>query len=187
MPKLCEPVVSIQRADVFDPVEGHLAWGVLMDRDLVAVPGPLEWLRDETIPLQVLLASSGGGTPGVVERIRLESARIVGLDTHTEGAVALVRLSQPALHRPVREAFDKRAFEARLAADPDVWTALEETRGVPPGIRELPLDGVLGPVRDWEIELRRALVQDDSRPTPGEIGTLWCSISPWCDCPGPWW
>ncbi|MGI5380438.1 hypothetical protein ACQEV2_40655 [Streptomyces sp. CA-251387] len=187
MTKLCQPVVSIQRADLSDPVSGHLSWGVLIAQNLVAAPGPLEWLYDEKIPLEVLLASARRNSPGFVERIKPEGADVMGLEDHAEGTTAVLRLAQPSAHRSATDEFRKEEFEMLLSASPDMWAALEGAGGVPTGIRELPKEQVLGPVREWEASLRRDLVRDRTRRTVGEVTWVWCPLSPKCGCPGQWW
>jgi len=184
---VCEPVVSVQRTGVSDAVEGHIAWGALMSQDLVAVPGPLDWLRDDSLLFEVLVASARQDEPGFVERIRPEKVTILGVTDRPEAAAAVFRLTHPTRHQPAVKSFHRRDFEAVLASDPDVWTALEAVRAVPAGIQDFPRDQILGPVRDWEAVLRRDLVRDHSRGTVGELGSLWCSFVPWCDCPGRWW
>jgi hypothetical protein len=71
-------VVSIQRSAVANAVEGHLASGVLVDRDRVVVPGPLGWLDDSAVRLEVLLASELRDGTGVVERIGIDQDRRAG-------------------------------------------------------------------------------------------------------------
>ncbi|WP_189864089.1 hypothetical protein [Streptomyces poonensis] len=172
-----------------DAVTGHVAWGVLTERDVVAVPGPLDWLRDEGTRIEVLLASAprNGNEAGFVERIKIADAAVLGLDASPEGAAAFLRLTHDSLHRPVADNFQQRRFEELLAADPDVWRALEGAGAVPPGIRDLPRTRVLGPVRNWELTRRRGFVRDDAGRTVDEVSIRICDWFPTCACLGPWW
>ena len=49
-------VVSVQASSAVDALAGHLAWGALLDRDVVVVPPPLTWL-DGHDRFEVLVAS----------------------------------------------------------------------------------------------------------------------------------
>jgi hypothetical protein len=191
MAEPCEPVVSIQRLTAADTITGHLAWGVLMDSDLVLTPGPLDWLRDPTVQFEVLLASARRNGPGVVERIKAEQAEVFGLQANPDGAVAVLRLAQPSQHKPFRgAAYDAREFGERLAGAPSVWEALETVGDVPGGLLDLPVDRVLGPVNEWELIRRRDLVRINLSPTPDEVGIKWCCIFRRCPCDlcqGRWW
>lgn len=187
MAESCEPVVSIQRATAADPVAGHLAWGALVDRDAVVVPGPLDWLDQADGRLDVLLASAQFKGPGLVERIAPTGIQVLGLDSNPAGAVALVRLMHPSRHRPNQTVVDSGRLTDQIQRTGDVWSALEAEGAVPPGIRDLPVGEVLGPVNDWEVEIRANLVTTTLYRTPGEVSINWCWISPRCHCPPPWW
>ncbi|GAA0463772.1 hypothetical protein [Streptomyces olivaceiscleroticus] len=177
-----EPVVSIQRADTHDAVVGHLAWGVLVGPDLVVVPGPVDWLRDEKMPVEVLLAPkpTTGTAPGFIERIKVESATTLGLSTEPAGAVAFLQLAQESRFRPVGEEYQRQQLLAPLHENPDVWRAFESVGAVPAGVRELPAAELLSPVRDWETDHRRGLVNDESGRTVAEVVARICPISPKC-------
>lgn len=187
MAEWCEPVVSIQRVGAADAVDGHLSWGVLVEPDLVVAPGPLDWVRDDAVSWEVLLASANSGNrPGFVERIRLERVEVLGFDAHPEGAAAALRLTQPSRHRPVGAAFDSEAFRDGLAGSPDVWAALEGCRAVPPGIRDRVPAQILPVVDAWEDTLRRRLVRTRGFQDPGAISVQWCKIFKTCDCSDRW-
>jgi hypothetical protein len=191
MAEPCEPMVSIQRLTAGDLVTGHLAWGVLIDSDLVVVPGPLDWLLDPTVQFDVLLASGRRNGPGVVERLKADQAEVVGLQANPDGAAAVLRLASPSIHKPSRGgAFDAQELGARLAAASSVWEALESVGEVPTGLLDLPVDRVLGPVNEWELIRRRDLVGINLSPTFDEAGIKWCCIFRRCPCDlcaGPWW
>lgn len=182
----CPAVVSIQLATARDALDGHLAWGELIGPDLVVVPAPLDWL-DAGAPLEVLLVSAAVRGPGLVERIKPAEITTFGLEANPAVATAAVRLAHPSRHMPAGGTVDTAALEARLATDPDLWTALESLGGVRRGIRDLPKVEVLGPVVQWETEIRRGLVKTTVYRLPHEIIINWCLFSPRCGCTGPWW
>ncbi|MDQ3276335.1 MAG: hypothetical protein M3Q39_15250 [Actinomycetota bacterium] len=161
-----------------------------MDNDAVAVPGPLDWLRDPDVTFEVLIASKRNQGPGVVERIRVRAAEVFGLESNPDGSVALLRLERPSEHRPNAEILDTDKAEAALAANPDLWMVLEETGGLPAGIRELPVDAVLGPIVEWERERRAKLVRV-RLGNPSDTVALRCCFWSGCQrcrkCPGNWW
>src|SRR5947209_2174956 len=126
-PISCDPVVSIQRSDAPDAVAGHLAWGRLMNRRLVACPGPLDVLSAASVPLVVLLASADLSGPGTVERIAIERADVLGLQEAPAGSVALLRLAYASRHKPQPRRVDQINLERKISSSPDIWTALEET------------------------------------------------------------
>jgi hypothetical protein len=190
MPDSCEAVVSIQLATAPDAVSGFLGWGALIDQNRVITSGPLDWLRDPTVRFNVLLASARRGGPGVVERLEVEHAEIVGLSTNPDGAAAVLHLAQPSAHKHiVSAAISADDIATALRTEPDVWTALEAVGAVPAGLLQLPVDRVLGPVEEWERIKRENLVTSNLSPTPGDAGFHVCCMffaCP-CDCPGPWW
>jgi hypothetical protein len=191
MPVPCEAVVSIQLATAPDALTGFLAWGALIDRDRVATPGPLDWLRDPTVRFHVLLASARRDGAGVVERLEVERAEILGLAGNPDGAAAVLHLAQPSRqHKPdVGAGISAADIATAIGGQPDVWTALEAVGGVPRGLRDLPVDRVLGPVVEWERITREGLVTTDLSATPDDAGIRWCCLfyrCP-CDCPGQWW
>lgn len=182
----CEPIVSIQLANISDPVDGHRSFGVLMAPDTVVVPGPTDWL-DDTTSFEALLATAERDGPGTVERIKVGSATVLGLDTAPGGGVGIMTLTHPAQHEPTVRITDTQAFETALGADPDLWTALETAGAIPPGIRGLPANAVLGPVRDWEQAHRATWPIRNFPHDPGTISVRWCKIIRTCDCAGRWW
>ncbi|TQS41978.1 hypothetical protein [Cryptosporangium phraense] len=182
----CEPVVSIQRAHVADPIDGHVTFGVLLSPDTVAVPGPTGWLDDST-PFEVLLAAAGSSGPGTVERLRIRTAVVIGLDNAPGTEVAVLTLTHPSLLTPSDRWTDLTRIETALGVDPDLWTALEAADAVPEGVRTLPVAGVLGPVRDREIDTRATWPVFELRDTAAGVGGIWCRISPKCECRGLWW
>lgn len=188
----CQPVVSIQQDVEGDAVARHLCWGVLVDDDVVVVPGPLGWLRDTSVVLEVLLASARRSGPGVVERIRLRHAEISGLRSVADDAAAILRLASPSRHRPFPSRCDRDELAARLTENPNVWTALEDVGAVPKGVPDLPVSAVLGPVARWERQRREQLVRDGLVAKPVDVASSWCCAAfPICcrhiQCVGPWW
>ena len=166
-------VVSVQDATAPDAVTGHLAWGVLIDAALVAVPGPLDWLLDGAAPrLEVLIADVAPGRPGLVERIRPERIDLWGLAGHATEAVALVRLGRPWPEQPEVGTVDPDLFHGNLdPSQPDVWTALEIAGAVPLGIREWSPREVLGLVMEWERWEREHLIRDTLVEPHGPVST----------------
>lgn len=190
----CEStVVSVQRVTAVNAVEGHLAWGVLFDRDRVAVPGPLAWLHDVTVRFEVLLASARRDGRGAVERIAVDRAEVFGLRDYVEGAVAVLQLTRPAQHGDSRiGVVEEEAFAARVAEHHDIWRALEESGAVSPELRERRRQ-VLEQVVSWEEIARRDLVRDRLSTSPGDVSVsgFCCLIRacppPCAGCGDPWW
>jgi hypothetical protein len=188
----CEPVVTIQRRSAADLIEGHLSWGVLIDRDRVLVPAPLDWLQDPDIDFEVLLASARQGGRGLVERIAVTRADVRGVKDGEEQAFAILTLAYESRHTAVRgTAYDPETLTSRLADSPDVWTALEEVGEVPPGVRDYPVAQVLEPVMRWEAIKRREIVRYRLEPSPDDASLNWCCLFHICtrchECPGHWW
>ncbi|MER6694914.1 hypothetical protein [Streptomyces minutiscleroticus] len=170
-----EPVVSIQQAYVSDVAEGHLAFAALVAHDCVAVPGPLDWLRDEKIPLEVLLIPVGGEEPGVVERIRPARAEIIGFASHPEGAVAFLYLAQPSRYCPTAGVLRAEDFEKSLSAgEKDMWKALEAAGGVPTRAQAPSWDAALRTVSGIEEAQRRELVRTELFQTAAEVAVKVC-------------
>jgi len=186
------PVVSVQRVAAGDAVARHLAWGALVDADVVVAPTPAAWLLDPEVTFEVLLASSRRTGPGVTERLPVRQAALAGLQGSPDGAIAVLRLAHPSAHRPFTGAGDVDDLARRLAEAEDVWAALEEAGAVPRGVRNLPVEAVLGPVAAWEREHRARLVRNALVETPGQLAySLCCWLLPVCcrglESPGPWW
>jgi hypothetical protein len=183
-------VVSIQRSAVANAVEGHLASGVLVDRDRVVVPGPLGWLDDSAVRLEVLLASELRDGTGVVERIGIDQVDVIGVQDRPDEAIAVLDLLHPAQHRPAHSA----AFEAQVLTDlvaggSAVWPALRELHIVPDVLQDRPLHEALEAVVAWEGTLRLNLVRSREFVTPDMIGINICCLWACQDCHpgGPWW
>lgn len=150
------PLVSIQRVDLHDHVERHLAWGVLISSDVVMVD-LADWPADGR--LEVLLASEGPDGRHV-ERIGISRVEIVAVEDSPEGAVAAVKLAHESRQQPFAREFDLRALQRELRGDPDIRNALERLGYVPPWGRDIDTASVLGRVAEWEEQLRNDLVRD---------------------------
>lgn len=164
------PFVSIQRVDIAGQVERHLAWGVLINTDVVVVD-LAEWPAEGR--LEVLIASHPETGP-VVERIGMAKVEIVGVEGHPEAAVAAVKLAHASLQLPMSVDFDLRVVRRELAQDDDLWGALERIGYVPEGIRDTDTVSVLGLVAKWEDILRNELIRDRSSQNGDEVALRMC-------------
>jgi hypothetical protein len=184
-------VVSIQRSAVANAVEGHLASGVLIDRDRVVVPGPLGWLDDPALPIEVLVASALQDDTGVVERIGIDQVDVIGVQDRPDDAIAVLDLLHSAQHRPAYSAaFEAQPLTNLVAGGRAMWPALRELRIVPDVLEDRPLWEVLQAVMVWERTLRLDLVRSREFVTPDMIGARLCCFLGGCeDCDpdGPWW
>jgi len=188
----CEPLlVSIQRVAAADAVDGHLSWAVLLDRDRVAVPGPLHWLHDPAQRFEALLVSRRVSGRGVIERVAVQRADLIGVREHPGSAMAVLQLARAADHRSrYAGRFDPEVMHARLAEGADAWTVLEELGAVPSDVRTRPVAAALGPVVTWEQALRRELVRDRMWAIGDPHSNLccWLGCGPCDPCPpDPWW
>jgi hypothetical protein len=183
-------VVSIQRSTTADAVAGHLASGLLIDRDRVVVPGPLDWLEDLAAPFLVLLASKLRDGSGVVERIGVDQASVIGLRDRPDDVVAFLELLHPAQHRPTYTGeFAPEAVTDLVVAGSAIWPALRDVGAVREPVWDRPLTEMLETVVEWERQLRRTLVLDRKFVTRETIGIDICC---WfgcktCDPDSPWW
>jgi hypothetical protein len=183
-----EPVVSIQRAAAPNALEGHLGWGVLVDPEVVLVPGPLPWLEDTTIRLEVLLASAQWDGLGFVERIGPRSVEVAAINGSPEGAVGLIELAHRSHHKHFESTVRVERLFEQFAVQTDVWTALETIDAVPRGIRERPVTAVLGVVVEWETTRRERLVTARHWIDPGAPRWPFCpKWIPGCMPGGPQW
>jgi hypothetical protein len=183
----CPGVVSIQRIAAGDAVDRHLSWALLVTNDLVVAPAPLDWLRDPKVDFEVLVASARHKGPGVVERIRVRRADIVGLDGAPSGAAAILQLEHRSRHRPHTAEFVRDEFEAVLAEEADVWQALATVGAVPRDLLDQEVLPVLGPVASWE-RARRANSVHERLSSPPELAATWCCLDKCCAaCVGRWW
>jgi hypothetical protein len=161
-----------------------------VDDDAVIVPGPLDWLRNPDVTFEVLIASARNGGPGLIERIRVRAAEIIGLAAHPDGSIGMLRLERPSKHRPYAETFDMDALEQELGAQPDIWAALQVTGNVPPGIQGRDVSAVLGPLVNWERQEREELVNERLGDPQGSVRVICCvfvSCSRCFICSGEWW
>lgn len=185
----CPGVVSIQRIAAGDAVDRHLSWAVLVTNDLVVAPAPLDWLRDPEVDFEVLVASARRAGPGVVERIRVRRADVVGLDGAPGGAAAILRLEHRSRHRPHAGEFERDEFEAVLAGETgevDIWRALVAVGAVPGDLLDREVLPVLGAVASWE-RARRAGSVHERLSSPRELTGSWCCVFKCCDdCVGSW-
>lgn len=168
------PAVSIQSATAPDAVTGHLAWGVLIQPALVAVPGPLDWLLADSRPvLEVLLAEVGPGQRGIIERTRPSRVDVWALEGFPEQGVGLFRLPRPSTLAPTtRTPSAQAARQQTLTPDrPDAWTTLEAAGMVPPGFRDRSGDAMLRLIADWERSQQESLVRLVLSP-----------VNTWCIC-----
>lgn len=183
----CPGVVSIQRIAAGDAVDRHLSWAVLVTNDLVVAPAPLDWLRDPEVDFEVLVASARHEGAGVVERIRVRRADIVGLDKAPSGAAAILQLEHRSRHRPDVGGFERDEFKAVLAEEVDIWQALATVGAVPRDLLDQEVRPVLGPVASWE-RARRANSVHERLYSRSELVGRWCCPFKCCaDCVGRWW
>jgi hypothetical protein len=162
------PFVSIQCVDIADQVEGHLAWGALINSDVVMVDFAAFPLEGR---LEVLIASEGSAGSPLVERIELAKVEIVGVEGWPRSSVAAVKLAHSSLQTPTSADFDLKAVRREIAEDHDLWRGLERLGYVPEGIRDIDTATVLAQVTKWEDELRSQLIRD-TRPLPGDAVAL---------------
>ncbi|WP_459643364.1 hypothetical protein [Kineococcus sp. NUM-3379] len=179
--------VSVQRGTAADPVEGHLAWAVALDVDVVVAHGPLDWLHGGE-RLEVLAAAGdepgpGGAAGPPVQRLTVRGAHELGLADDPGGAVAVLRLTGPLYRGGAGRCFEPAVLDEALAAGTDVWAALEDAGVVPAGLRGQPHAELLARVGELESVQRLAMVRTTLLPTfpPGWINPF-CLLSPKCGC-----
>lgn len=183
-------VVSIQRSAAANAVDGHLASGALIDRDRVVVPGPLGWLDDPALRVEVLVASALQDDTGVVERIGIDQVDVIGVQDRPDEAIAVLDLLHPAQHRATYSAaFEAQALTDLVVGGRAVWPALRELRIVPDVLQGRPLREALQAVVVWEGTLRLNLVRSREFVTPDTFGINVCCLWACFEChPGqPWW
>jgi hypothetical protein len=178
-----DTMVSVQTASTLDAVTGHLSWGVLWDRDVVLVPGPLGWLDQPR--LEVLIARMVDDESADIVRISPRAVGLIGLTNHAEGAAGMVHLPGPIFDAP-RRAVDPDRLNADIEALQDVWSALEAQHAVPPDLRSRPAAD-LAVVARWEVQQRADLVRDLRQPRfPPKWPHLTCIVNPRnCEPAGP--
>ena len=88
-------LVSVQDARAADAVEGHLAWGRLVDSDYVLVHGPPDWLGRDVDP-EVLIARVASGRADEVERIRIARIQLHGVLHDPASEMTGIRLDHPS-------------------------------------------------------------------------------------------
>jgi hypothetical protein len=170
-------VVSVQTSSAVDVLSGHLAWGALLDHDVVVVPPPLTWL-DGDDRFEVLVASGDRRLP--VQRFSPRSVLVLAPDAEPDGGIALVRLNGSSDASPVGDCFDVDRLAVLLNAGGSVWPALEKAGVVPPGLVDAPVQELLGPIVEREHRQRDKLV---SRAPLGLASPQWlCWLSPRCHC-----
>ncbi len=170
-------VVSVQASSAVDALAGHLAWGALLDRDVVVVPPPLTWL-DGHDRFEVLVASGDRRLP--VQRFSPRSVLVLAPDAEPDGGIALVRLNGSSDASAVGDCFDVERLAVLLDAGGSVWPLLEKAGVVSPGLLDAPVPELLGPIVEREHRQRDKLV---SRAPLGPVPPHWlCWISPRCHC-----
>lgn len=155
-----EPLVSVQVAGARDAIEGHVAWGRLIHADCVIVHGPPWWLRRRA-NLEVLLAFEGPEDALQVERIRVSSMRICGINNRPELQFTCVNLMH-ASSAVADSVFLDKIFDGpgnnqeHLRAVLDVLMSgpvLDWTKGV---------EDLLEPVVHKEEQACRPIIEDDT-------------------------
>lgn len=158
------PFVSIQDAGRTGAVERHLAEGVLVSPQLVAVPGEALWIEDAGADLEILLASTADSDV-VVERIKPKRIDVAPPDQAGQPRGALVWLahdtSLPAPYpRELGDYHDDGVGPLSLDSSADTEERLRA-------------------IADWETLHRQNLVRHLDPPDP-RIRMWWCFIFGGC-------
>ena len=95
--------VSIQdRGAENAPWEGHLATGVLVDRDKVLVPGPVDALLDEIREFEVLIFRTPLRSEDPIERLRPTRVEVLRSADDLDRALAIIlSVGSPSRYLPI--------------------------------------------------------------------------------------
>jgi hypothetical protein len=168
-------LVSVQDARAADAVEGHLAWGRLVDSDYVLVHGPPDWLGRDVDP-EVLIARVASGRTDEVERIRIARIQLHGVLHDPASEMTGIRLDHPS-GCPAQGPPDGAGSERRLATGAELCSAVDTVLGPAPA-EEAPdcTEEALRPVVAWEEIRRHSIVEDCRLPAP-PVERMWiCTV-----------
>lgn len=167
-------LVSVQLSTAPDVVSGHLAWGELLDVDLVVVPGPIDWLGSSE-RIEVLVGSPESAFP--VQRFGFRDALDVGFPDNPEGRSATLRLQSPVLGVTLDGRLDSEALQQALRETSDVWAAMEISGWVSPETRFRSVETLI-PIGEQEQ------LQRETLPRKVDLGlrgwSIWCLFTPRC-------
>lgn len=167
-------LVSVQNARAPDAVEGHLAWGRLVDSDYVLVQGPPDWLGRDVDP-EVLIARVASGRTDEVERIRISRIQLHGVLHDPESEMTGIRLEHPS-GCPAQGPPDGAGSERRLATGAELCSAVETALGASPVDPPDCAEDALRPVVAWEEIRRHSIVEDCRLPAP-PVERMWiCTV-----------
>jgi hypothetical protein len=177
MPDFDQLLVSVQAAGFeADPRAGHLAVAVLGDNDLVLVPDPPPQLFDPDQEYEVLTIPVPLNPRLAIERLEVRCQTVHRVASRPDRpVVALLKLARPSQYPTTMASFSAGTLGDQLeASDGDLWTAMEELRIVPAGLRDGPPPEVFDGLPAMERLQRRVVLRVQDHATAKDLGFSLC-------------